>query len=377
MLSTETRTGAAAERSSASWRDRPQDPARARRRRGRRPPSGCDLCGGNRGPEPPARQPGRRRSGVHGRECLRQVPPRAEDQRLDCGLRLPGGLGDLRVGEPLPLAQQDHAPQVLRHVGRASPDRAARRAGPPPARRRRAPRRLPALPHAHAALTRVLARCRRRGRSCTDQGASSSGTTPLRSAVHTRRRRSAPRPPPPHANGAARGNSGGSAAGIARRARPPERPGSLSPSRARSPLQGQRSRRTFGYGLNRRLTHPSENEATVILMVRLERHPSGRACTSSAAGSTTSTSASRWRPARRPIGALGTDPAALALLAAGAWLVVKDWRDLFPGSRDTASWRLGIHRAPRRCATRRRSSGSRRWRPQSRSRSVPSTSRRR
>jgi len=30
--------------------------------------------------------------------------------------------------------------------------------------------------------------------------------------------------------------------------------------------------------------------------------------------------------------------------AAGAWLVVKDWRDLVPSKRDTASWRLGLHR---------------------------------
>jgi lysyl-tRNA synthetase class 2 len=28
----------------------------------------------------------------------------------------------------------------------------------------------------------------------------------------------------------------------------------------------------------------------------------------------------------------------------GAWLVIKDWRDLFPSKRDTAAWRLGIHR---------------------------------
>ena len=30
--------------------------------------------------------------------------------------------------------------------------------------------------------------------------------------------------------------------------------------------------------------------------------------------------------------------------ALGAWLVVKDWRDILPSKRDTASWRLGIHR---------------------------------
>jgi hypothetical protein len=36
---------------------------------------------------------------------------------------------------------------------------------------------------------------------------------------------------------------------------------------------------------------------------------------------------------------------ALAAVA-GLWLVVKDWPDLFPATRDKASWRLGIHRLP-------------------------------
>lgn len=31
----------------------------------------------------------------------------------------------------------------------------------------------------------------------------------------------------------------------------------------------------------------------------------------------------------------------------GLWLVVKDWPDLFPATRDRASWRLGLHRLPR------------------------------
>ena len=31
-------------------------------------------------------------------------------------------------------------------------------------------------------------------------------------------------------------------------------------------------------------------------------------------------------------------------LAAGAWLVAKDWRDVLPSQRDTCSWRLGLHR---------------------------------
>jgi hypothetical protein len=30
----------------------------------------------------------------------------------------------------------------------------------------------------------------------------------------------------------------------------------------------------------------------------------------------------------------------------GTWLVMKDWRDLVPAKRDTAAWRLGVHRPP-------------------------------
>jgi hypothetical protein len=30
----------------------------------------------------------------------------------------------------------------------------------------------------------------------------------------------------------------------------------------------------------------------------------------------------------------------------GLWLVAKDWRDISPARRDTAAWRLGLHRAP-------------------------------
>jgi lysyl-tRNA synthetase class 2 len=41
------------------------------------------------------------------------------------------------------------------------------------------------------------------------------------------------------------------------------------------------------------------------------------------------------------------DPgAALVVAVLGAWLVVKDWPDLSGGSRDSAAWRLGIHRRP-------------------------------
>ena len=35
-------------------------------------------------------------------------------------------------------------------------------------------------------------------------------------------------------------------------------------------------------------------------------------------------------------------------LAFGSWLVIKDWRDLFPSKRNTASWSLLPHRVPRR-----------------------------
>jgi lysyl-tRNA synthetase class 2 len=38
------------------------------------------------------------------------------------------------------------------------------------------------------------------------------------------------------------------------------------------------------------------------------------------------------------------EPWSLGLVAAGAWLFVKDWRDLFASTRDTACWRLGVHR---------------------------------
>jgi lysyl-tRNA synthetase, class II len=37
-------------------------------------------------------------------------------------------------------------------------------------------------------------------------------------------------------------------------------------------------------------------------------------------------------------------PPVIALGLCGLWLVAKDWRDLFPSLRDTAGWRLGLHR---------------------------------
>ena len=36
-----------------------------------------------------------------------------------------------------------------------------------------------------------------------------------------------------------------------------------------------------------------------------------------------------------------------AVVAFGSWLVVKDWRDIFPSKRNTASWGLLPHRVPR------------------------------
>jgi lysyl-tRNA synthetase, class II len=41
---------------------------------------------------------------------------------------------------------------------------------------------------------------------------------------------------------------------------------------------------------------------------------------------------------------LPADPWGLLLFAIGAWLFVKDWRDVFARTRDTARWRPGIHR---------------------------------
>ncbi len=81
-------------------------------------------------------------------------------------------------------------------------------------------------------------------------------------------------------------------------------------------------------------------------MVRLERHPSGprvyvagRRIHECHVGVTLSAAAAAT-------GVLGHGRAALALAALAAWLLVKDWRDLFPRLRDTASWRIGIHRVP-------------------------------
>jgi lysyl-tRNA synthetase, class II len=39
-------------------------------------------------------------------------------------------------------------------------------------------------------------------------------------------------------------------------------------------------------------------------------------------------------------------PVAGVIVGLGTWFVVKDWRDLVPSRRDTAAWRIGLHRRP-------------------------------
>jgi hypothetical protein len=34
----------------------------------------------------------------------------------------------------------------------------------------------------------------------------------------------------------------------------------------------------------------------------------------------------------------------LLVVAGGGYLMLKDWRDLFPSKRDSSAWRLGLHR---------------------------------
>jgi lysyl-tRNA synthetase, class II len=89
-------------------------------------------------------------------------------------------------------------------------------------------------------------------------------------------------------------------------------------------------------------------------MVRLERHPSGprvhvlgRRIHEYHLGLALAAVAAA-------VGGLGRDRAALLIFLVAGWLVAKDWRDLFPGLRDTASWRLWIHRVPAPLRERRR-----------------------
>jgi len=43
-------------------------------------------------------------------------------------------------------------------------------------------------------------------------------------------------------------------------------------------------------------------------------------------------------------GLVELDFATVLATLAGLWLVVKDWRDITPSSRDSATWQLGLHR---------------------------------
>src|SRR2546423_5230743 len=89
-------------------------------------------------------------------------------------------------------------------------------------------------------------------------------------------------------------------------------------------------------------------------MVRLERHPSGprvyvlgRRIHDYHLGFALGLAAAF-------AGVLDHHRVAIGLGLVAAWLVIKDWRDLFPALRDTASWRLGIHRVPAPLRERRR-----------------------
>jgi lysyl-tRNA synthetase class 2 len=48
--------------------------------------------------------------------------------------------------------------------------------------------------------------------------------------------------------------------------------------------------------------------------------------------------------AGRMLGWWGISDALSIALAVGLWMLIKDWRDIFPRTRDTSTWRLGIHR---------------------------------
>ena len=50
-------------------------------------------------------------------------------------------------------------------------------------------------------------------------------------------------------------------------------------------------------------------------------------------------------PLAMALGRGGISPSSIVLALTGAWLVVKDWRDILPSRRDTSLWRLGVHRA--------------------------------
>jgi len=89
-------------------------------------------------------------------------------------------------------------------------------------------------------------------------------------------------------------------------------------------------------------------------MVRLERHPSGPRVYVFGHRIHDFHLGFAFGVAAAVVGALEHDRFGIGLAVAGAWLVIKDWRDLFPALRDTACWRLGIHRIPAPLRERRR-----------------------
>lgn len=89
-------------------------------------------------------------------------------------------------------------------------------------------------------------------------------------------------------------------------------------------------------------------------MVRLERHPSGPRVHVLGRRVHECHLGLALGGAAASLAALEHRRIALALAALALWLVAKDWRDLFPRLRDTATWRLGIHRVPAPLRERRR-----------------------
>jgi lysyl-tRNA synthetase class 2 len=89
-------------------------------------------------------------------------------------------------------------------------------------------------------------------------------------------------------------------------------------------------------------------------MVRLERHPSGPRLHLVGRRIHEYHLGLALAAAAAICGALDHDQVAIGLAGIAAWLVAKDWRDLVPHLRDTACWRLGIHRVPTPLRERRR-----------------------
>jgi lysyl-tRNA synthetase, class II len=89
-------------------------------------------------------------------------------------------------------------------------------------------------------------------------------------------------------------------------------------------------------------------------MVRLERHPSGPRVYVLGRRTHDFHVGMVFGIAAVVVGVLESDRVGIGLGAVATWLVIKDWRDLFPALRDTASWRFGIHRVPAPLRERRR-----------------------